>query len=612
MISRRNFMSICILMCVLLFMFQFSQVIKENESNYAVNAYVSDQSASGVSQWQPFVGNIDQEQECESGDYVLFFGELENSVGSAVLQWCQYSKRNLIVADDLEGYEVSEEHMPEAVLVDSYVADVRNGVSTLINITRQDVALIFCRLPGPIELRRNGRLMNMLGIRNIEANSIEVEGVHLFSGFLLGGEGFYAVGDNEKEIKRQDLELNVPWYTLSGGTEVYMVGMLDELLKENDARNELFPCLIWKKGYNQATVYAVNGDYMEGWTGVGILDAIMYKNNSYVIYPVVNAQNVMVTNFPNLSEENRDEVQSLYSRSTEGLMRDICWPSIASMMEQGHYKATCFLATQQDYFDDTEPSGDMIPFYLQQFREFDAEAGLSMIHWDDIELEDKLKRDGEFYASQEAQYDYSAVYIERGDLERLEEAMAGQLLMQNIRTVCSEYQEGDPVVSYYNNGVTLQSTTADAQYHSYSDDLRVRALETALGYSNVLMDMSRVVWPQDEGDQWQNMSENLISNLNTYWRLFTTFEKTTLSESDVRIRNFLNLDYEDWREEDTVHLEISGVQSGWFILRTHGESIADIRGAEWAEIETDAYLIHAQQTYVEIDLRKNRGLVDFF
>ncbi|MCM1044793.1 MAG: DUF2194 domain-containing protein [Candidatus Gastranaerophilales bacterium] len=612
MVSRRNFISICILMGVLLFMFQFSQVIKESESDYAVNTYVSDQKVSGGNRWTSFVGDITQEGECEAGDYVLFFGDLENSIGTAVLQWCQYSKRNLIVSDDLEGYEVSEEHMPEVILVDSYVADVRNGIRTLDNITGQDVTLVFCRLPSPVELRRDGRLMRMLGIREVQANSVEVEGIHLFSGFLLGGDGFYTAGDSEEELERQDLDLNMPWYILSGGTEVYMVGMLDEMLEENEARNELFPCLIWKKGYDQAIVYAVNGDYMEGWTGIGILDAIMYKENSYVIYPVVNAQNVMVTNFPNLSEENKEQVQALYSRSTEGLMRDICWPSIASMMEQGHYRATCFLTTKQDYSDSAKPSGNMIPFYLQQFKEFDSEAGLSLIHQDNVNLENKLAQDEAFYTAQEVQYNYSAVYMEREELERLEELMAEQMLLHDIRTVAAAYQEGDPVVSYYNNGVTLQSTTADAQHHNYSDDLRVRALETALGYSNVLMDMSRVVWPEDEGDEWQNMSENLTSNLNTYWRLFTAFEKTTLSESDVRIRNFLNLDYEDWREEDTIHLELSGAQGGWFILRTHGESIADIKGAEWTEIETDAYLIHARQTYVEIELQKNRGLMDFF
>ena len=36
MVSRRNFFSIIVMMAVLLFMFQFSQVIKENDSDFDI------------------------------------------------------------------------------------------------------------------------------------------------------------------------------------------------------------------------------------------------------------------------------------------------------------------------------------------------------------------------------------------------------------------------------------------------------------------------------------------------------------------------------------------------------------------------------------------------
>lgn len=45
MVSRRNFFGILVMMAVLLFMFQFSSVIKENESDYNINAYGTDRKS---------------------------------------------------------------------------------------------------------------------------------------------------------------------------------------------------------------------------------------------------------------------------------------------------------------------------------------------------------------------------------------------------------------------------------------------------------------------------------------------------------------------------------------------------------------------------------------
>lgn len=89
------------------------------------------------------------------------------------------------------------------------------------------------------------------------------------------------------------------------------------------------------------------------------------------------------------------------------------------------------------------------------------------------------------------------------------------------------------------------------------------------------------------------------------------FGKTTLSESDGRVRTFLNLDYQQKRVDDTIYLEISGSDGGWFILRTHGEKITGMDGGTYVEIEEDAYLINAERQEVEIHLERSRGLLKY-
>ena len=45
----------------------------------------------------------------------------------------------------------------------------------------------------------------------MEQNEVTLDGIHLFEGFLLGGEVIYQAKDEEEE-KNQDMDLKIPWY----------------------------------------------------------------------------------------------------------------------------------------------------------------------------------------------------------------------------------------------------------------------------------------------------------------------------------------------------------------------------------------------------------------
>ena len=142
--------------------------------------------------------------------------------------------------------------------------------------------------------------------------------------------------------------------------------------------------------------------------------------------------------------------------------------------------------------------------------------------------------------------------------------------------------------------------------------MRLRSLETALGYCNVKIDMHDVLWPESDDTHWERVYESVASNLDTWWKPFGSFTKTTLTQSDTRLRTFLNLDYATGREKDRVRLEVEGLEGeAWFLLRTHGEGVAEITGAECQEVERDAYLLRVTEPQVEIQLEKNRGILKY-
>ena len=156
-----------------------------------------------------------------------------------------------------------------------------------------------------------------------------------------------------------------------------MVGLLPEE-SGKDVENEDLPTLIWRNGMDKGSVFAVVGDYLKDSSASGFLDGMLAEAFPYALYPVVNAQNLSMVDFPVFADENNGEIQKLYSESVTGMVRDIMWPSLISITEQSGMKMTCFVEPQEDYLDEIEPNGVFMEFYLKQMKEQDAEAGLSL------------------------------------------------------------------------------------------------------------------------------------------------------------------------------------------------------------------------------------------
>lgn len=600
MVSKRNYFSIAVMMGVLLFLFQFSMLAKDRGNEYDVNKNLVEKQEDGVRAFQ--MTEIDFEKNIpESGAYIAFVGNQTSGMKSMAEQWCLYTKRSLAVFSSLSEY-IGTETQPEVLILESeeYVED--GQLKQLEGLADKGVTIIFGSLEDPSGINSDEELKNFLGISRVVAEERELTGVKIFEGFLLGGEVTYQAKNETERRKYQDLDLTVPWYLTASGTKCYMVG----LLEDETIKNEYLPSLIWRNTVGTGSVFAVAGDYLKSSTGIGILDGMMLETGEYALYPVVNAQNLSVVNFPGFASENNEVMEKMYSRTQIGAYRDIIWPGLVAMSDQNRLKLTCFMMPQFNYMDGIEPDGRELIFYLKQFKEVDAEAGVSLEYIKGASLGDKVRRDGEFFSSQNIRYLYGAVFVNEAKIPALLN-MLERPLLKNMGTIVCEYTEKRPVISYINDSITLQSVTNDAVAHTYSDDLRMRSIQSALGYTNIMLDMQRLSWPVNEDDRWEIMYEKFASNLSTYWKQYSCFASTTASESNGRIRNFLNLDYEQEKRGNEISLKVLGdTKEGWFILRTHGDEIEDIEGGSFQEIEEGAFLIYAEQENVTVRLKDDR------
>lgn len=608
MVSRRNYLTIAMMFVILLFMFQFTGVMKEQLSEYESNEYADDTTTS-FQRSDAFLAEQTSADACE----VIYVGEAGGAEESVVKTWCSYRKRMFFCSSSFALLDSLQDDALQVLVVDGSKVTSEEEVAVLRREAQMGVTVIFATLPQSSVIREYRDLRELLGIRAVIADEIPLAGMHLFSGFLLGGEEIYEVTEPGEE-ERQDMNPSVPWYTTGAGTKTYMVGTLSEEtieqtvdneiraqyagMEEEAAKNSLLPAILWRNSVDTAKIFCVNGDYLADISAVGILDAMMGETYDYDIYPVINAQNLVIADLPAFVFENEEEMQKRYSQSAQAVYQEIVWPSLTSIASRTGAKMTCMMTPQFTYTDEEEPDGENVTYYLKRLKEEHAEAGLSADSREGIPLSEKIKQDQTFWQTYAPSYRFLSLYADGVKSIGEESALPAEIRTVALGSGASE------AVGYLNENVTLQPSTSSGIRHTFLDDFKVKCMETALGYSNITLDLYSVTYPEGDEDSWEKMSKKIAANLGTYWKAYEAFDATTLTESDVRIRRFLALDYKQQRTDNVIILSLEHREdAAWFLLRLHGEEVTEVAGGSFEEVEDGVYLILAEEDEVSLEVQ---------
>lgn len=602
MISRRQYFSIVLIFIAVFLMFQGTQASKSLLNPYDTNTHTEDASLRSEDAYSR--GAAARLYSETPRPYALFIGPEDSTRARIAQEWADYAKMDLRFAGTVPR-KVSETNPVMLLLDTDALAENAEGVELLADA---GVSVVCMGLPRTDAMESDDRLRELLGIRDVWTESVELHGVHLFSGFFLGGERIYEPEKPEEE-KLQDLELTYPWYRMGAGVKVYLQGILDETqaraAKDSGVTNEQLPALIWRVSRAPGAIYVVPAPFMDdACVGMGVLSAVAAQASNYHVYPVVNARVISVLNFPIASDENGAVMETTYGRSQTNLGENVILPMLVRLAAKNHLRLTCCMAPQYDYTDDALPLDGVADLYLGRFNETDTEMGLSLLRREGVTLREKLDADDAYFQGQELNYRFSAVCAGTDELDTLRSELNVPPL-DALRTVLADYQSDRFVLSYLDADVTLQQIMQRENSHTYSQDLRLLGLETALGYSNSCFDMAQAMWPDSSEEEWQNVSEEIFANMITYSKPFAAFDNLTASESDARVRRFLALDYATTRTGDRVTISMDNFnQEAYFVLRTFGEGIESISGGTWTQIEQNAFLIKAEQAEVNVLLQQ--------
>lgn len=604
MLSKRNFIMMFTMIIIVLALFLSSVVLKEYYNDYDVNHMAETEALDKKDGF--FVNG-------ETDGQVLYFGEEENGYFEVIKEWSEYRKKEFTALNSLDTVSSIEDVSRKYLLVDGelFETNTEEYAESLTEYVSKGGVVIFYRMPSYNTIRNCDALRNLLGIQRLRGETVKLQEIRLYSGFLLGGETHYSF-DEASNPDLADMDSEIPWYDISSRTKTYMVGFLSAEEKSSlGINNEDMPAIIWRSNMENGSVFAVNGDYIKT-AGIGILEAMLYEVQEYTLYSVVNAQNLFIAGFPDLTNENEKLMAEVYGMTTEQFCRDILWPSFVAAADKGNWKITSFVSVKQNDSTKAKPKTDGLIDYLKYFNEESAEAGVSLGRINSSDIRASVKDEKAQLDKLNLDYMFAAGYVRNENKDKLESLINGNGKIDyfsNIRTVVGEHAENERILYWLTDKITYQNVTTDAYKHSYKDNLRLKSIETGLGYSNVQADIYRILNSENEKDQWENLADKMAANIDTYWKPFSAFDKTTVSQSDLKVRNFLNGKVTSNRNNDTVTIKAENYNgSAYLLLRTHGEEIYEMTGGSYKKVEEDAYLLTLTDDSARIKLKSKTSL----
>lgn len=601
MLSKRVYFTVSALMMLVLFMFQFSGIIRKKYNNFDENKYAVSEK-NDLKNNNVFTVLTDEDKVVKSiSGYIVYIGDINTKTGNTVYEWCNYTKRNLLVYKTVSQYHRYNEKYPDAILIDSDYVNIDRDIDTFSLLTDYGINLVFCTLPSYSEISENQRFEQLCGI-SPHSESVNASGLKLYSGFLFGGEAWYTK-ENDPDGKFQNMNLTIPWYNTSNATKTYMSAVVES---EDGSKidNEDQPAVIWRKSHDHAYVFCINGDYIKDISGIGILTAIMSESKDLDIYPVVDSQSVIVNNFPMFSFENDDAVEKYYLRNTSSLLENVIWPDISNLAESTGARFTFMAAPQINYSDNNLVSVREMDYFFRLFSEISSEAGLTTTRDDATSIDEKLTADAGIFSNYLSNYKFTSIIARKDELENV--LSSKNSLIDDVNTIVTDSQDygGTKLFSYVNDNVINVECPVTSDKYTYSDDFRQRCFQTALAYTNIEFNMTGVCNPDDEKELWNEEIKSKSTALTSYMKNSKMFTKCSISQADKRIREFMAADYSYKQNSSYVSLDITGAQeTARFIVRLRTGEVENVSGAVCTKVEKGVYLITAQSKHVEMTIK---------
>ena len=164
-------------------------------------------------------------------------------------------------------------------------------------------------------------------------------------------------------------------------------------------------------------------------------------------------------------------------------------------------------------------------------------------------------------------------------------------ILKDVKTYVTGSDEyvGSNLFSYYDDDKLLVESPVSAEKYNFSEDFKLRCINTSLAYTNIDMDVWDIYFPTDEEKLWNKYIKNVSSSVENLLKGSKKLTQCTVSELDKRVREMLSLNYSYRMDNSSLVVDIEGKQEiSRFLYRSHKDEIESVVGGTFTKVEDGA------------------------
>ena len=437
----------------------------------------------------------------------------------------------------------------------------------LLAACRSGISVIFAGMPSIASEDEDPALWNLLGLNGVGDTTDETTGLRMYDGFLLGGQ-----------ITYEDINDRYTHYQLRVGCRVFAAGLLGD---PDDPEVEIAPVL-WRVGVEGGYAFVISTDLMRRHAYAGIFSAAYAQVRETTVYPVVNAQALLIDNFPFLTEENTDTLRAFYHQSCSGLFINRLLPDISATLNLYGYPMSCTFSGSLDYTTalSNRAQWSMLREYIRLIIGRQGEMGVSAFSLNEGTHTKKLLLELTLHNREAKGYTLTVLARDNMPLSELKILLRQDSRLSSIQTVVASREEDMERYEYLTPKVVQVPSTVNLNHFDDHADLEMRGMQTLTLSCVMKGDIERVIYPTGTNDDWVNVHEEWTETLSAASAAFKDLSRVNVTEAGARARNMLNSSVAYKAEGDTTTLAISGATyPAYFLYRRAGYAITDAVGA---------------------------------
>lgn len=457
----------------------------------------------------------------------------------------------------------------------------------------QGISIIIAKLPLE-ELSEEWK--QLVGIKSLAKNST-AEGIITFTDFMLGGKQRYP-GYME----------DVPDIQVASTCKTFVAGYTEYQQEGKDA-DFVYHDLIWRNRYQERDIYVVCGSFFESNNGIGVLSAIFSDMEEDYIYPVINSRTFIVSNAPYLTSENSEETMQRYVRTPRRFFEDLILPNLISLCLKMDMVPSIYPVASFNEAKSPVEAVDMeaLTTSAGEFLRIGGELGISGYDQSNTHPKEKVINTIDIFQQTIQDDQFKSLNLKRYDKEYRNELILAAKEKMPLTSIISGYEQGETFSFIDGNVVTIPTITDGFSYDNKEELFKFRSAMTALGVITHEIDMSEILFPQNDNQDWSVSMIELAKIADSYWTPFNAFENDTISREAEKVANFLNIEPFITQDENSINVDIKNFKDeAYFILRTE-KKISKISNGSFKNFEENAYLIKATGENLQIILQ-NGGI----